>query len=63
MNTRYLMSEWYKNAQNTRINDNNVRKKYENLSKKTVTITMFCYEYTLPYVRMVQKRTKHTNQR
>ena len=40
-----------------------ITQKYENLSKKAVTINMFCYEYTLSYVRMLQKRTKHTNQR
>ena len=56
MNTPYLMSKCYKNTQNTRIHDNNA-KKYE---KKAVTITMFCYEYALSYVRMLQKRTKHT---
>ena len=33
MNTPYLMSECYKNAQNTQIYNNNA-KKYEKLSKK-----------------------------
>ena len=39
MNTPYLISECYKNAQNTRISDNK-RKKYENLSKKQVSILL-----------------------